>query len=87
MYTYLGASRSIKTKSIIGVFDMDTATVGTSTRVMLSMAQREGRVDESALDPGDIPRSFVLTADSVIHLTETSPKTLKYRAENPVRTR
>ena len=87
MYTYLGALRSIKTKSIIGIFDMDTATVGTTTRAMLSQAQRKGRIDESALDPGDIPRSFVITDDSVVHLTETSPKTLKYRAEHPVRTR
>ena len=87
MYTYLGSSKSVKTKTIIGVFDMDTATVGQATRAMLSAAQREGRVDESALDPGDIPRSFVLTDDGVVHLTESSPRTLKFRAENPARTR
>ena len=80
MYTYLGSSRSVKTKTIIGIFDMDTATVGVPTRVMLSMAQKEGRVDESALDPGDIPRSFVLTDDGVVHLTEASPRTVRYRA-------
>ncbi|MBQ7161593.1 MAG: DUF370 domain-containing protein [Clostridia bacterium] len=87
MYTYLGASRSVKTKNIIGLFDMDTATVGTATRGMLAAAQRDGRVDETALDPGDIPRSFVLTDDGVVHLTESSVRTLKYRAENPARVR
>ena len=87
MYTYLGSSRSVKTKTIIGIFDMDTATVGVPTRGMLALAQREGRVDESALDPGDIPRSFVLTDDGVVHLSASSPKTIRYRADNPARVR
>ncbi len=87
MYTYLGSSRSVKTETIIGVFDMDTATVGTASRAALAAAQREGRVDESALDPGDIPRAFVLTDDGVVHLSASSVKTVRYRAENPARLR
>ena len=62
---------------------MDTATVGRATRAALAHAPTTGLIDESPLDPGDIPRSFVLTGDGVVHLSEASPKTLRFRALNP----
>jgi len=86
MYLYLGGGRSIDAAELIGIFDMDSATIGQPTRAFLAAAQREGRISE-ALDPGDIPRAFTVTADGAVTLTETSAGQLSYRLKNPVRKR
>lgn len=57
MYLNTGNGRHIREKRIVGIFDMDTATVCVATRQFLSRAQKEGRVADS---DGDIPKSFIL---------------------------
>lgn len=86
MYLHLSSTKSIRTERIVGVFDMDTATVGQPTRAFLARAQRDGRVIE-ALDAGDIPRSFVVTDAGEVILTQTSAAQIRYRVKNPVRRR
>ncbi len=57
MYLKLSGNKYIDHSRIVGIFDMDTATVCVNTRKFLSKAQKEGRVypaDE------DIPKSFLL---------------------------
>ena len=39
MYVHAGNSRIIRTKSIIGIFDMDTATMAPATREFLKRAE------------------------------------------------
>jgi len=88
MYVYLGADKSAVDKRIIGIFDMDTATVSPVTRGFLAAAQKARRVSE-ALDPGDLPRSFVVVADGgsyEVYLSQATPNLLKYRTNVPVRT-
>lgn len=57
MYLHIGNNKNIREKTIIGIFDTDTATVSTVTRKFLSGAEKKGRV-ESATD--EIPKSFIL---------------------------
>lgn len=57
MYLHVGNNKNIRTKDIIGIFDMDNATVSMITRKFLSDSQKRGVV-ESAND--EIPKSFVL---------------------------
>ena len=57
MYLHVGNNKNIRTKDIIGIFDMDNATVSMITRKFLRDSQKRGLV-ESALE--DIPKSFVL---------------------------
>ena len=57
MYLHVGNNKNIRTKDIIGIFDMDNATVSMITRKFLSDSQKRGLV-ESAND--EIPKSFVL---------------------------
>lgn len=57
MYLHVGNNKNIRTKDIIGIFDMDNATVSMITRKFLSDSQKRGFV-ESASD--EIPKSFVL---------------------------
>ena len=60
MYLHIGNNKNIREKTIIGIFDTDTATVSTVTRKFLAGAEKEGHV-ESATE--EIPKSFVLFGD------------------------
>lgn len=81
MYLQLGGSTVIKKDSVVGVFDMDTATASKWTRKTLSEADNSGQVFET----GDgLPRSFVLTITRFgqqIYLTGLSTQTIKQRSE------
>ena len=58
MFLHVGNNKNIRIKDIIGIFDMDNATLSSSiTKKYLSAAQKRGEV-ESAGD--DIPKSFIL---------------------------
>ena len=57
MYLHVGNNKNIRTKDIIGIFDMDNATVSMITRKFLSDSQKRGVV-ESAND--EIPKSFIV---------------------------
>lgn len=81
MYLYLGADRSVKNDRILGIFDMDTATISPVTRSFLAKAQREGRVD-TALEANGIPKSFVVSDGAKVCLSQYSPYSLKGRINN-----
>ena len=58
MFLHVGNNKNIRIRDIIGIFDMDNATLNsTLTKKYLSAAQKRGEV-ESAGD--DIPKSFIL---------------------------
>ena len=82
MKLYLNESHGIEKKEIVGIFDMDGATVVGDTRKFLSRAEREGRATVTA---EDIPVSFVVTAkegsDIRVFFTRNAPKALRRRAE------
>ena len=57
MYLHIGNGVSIKTDDIIGIFDLDTATVSQSTKKYISKRQKEGKVEYTDFD---LPRSFII---------------------------
>ena len=57
MYLHAGNDKVIRTKSIIGIFDMDNATQSADTRTFLRRAQSDGRLE---ITQKDIPKSFIL---------------------------
>ena len=57
MFLHAGNGRNIRQKDIIGIFDMDNATVSHVTRKYLSHEQKKKTV-ESVVD--EIPKSFIL---------------------------
>ena len=79
---YLGISQntSVDTKSIIGIFDMDTSTISPDTRSFLRVSQANGRLISKVTD---IPKSFVLTSDSV-YLSQLSSQTLYGRLSEDI---
>ena len=60
MFLHVGNNKNIRTKNVIGIFDMDNSTVSSVTRKYLTAKQKQGLV-ESAMD--EIPKSFVIYLD------------------------
>ena len=57
MFLHAGNGRNIRQKDIIGIFDMDNATVSHVTRKYLSHEQKINTVEAVA---DEIPKSFIL---------------------------
>ena len=60
MYVHAGNNRIIRTREIIGIFDMDTATMETATREYLRAAEKDGRM---ITIKEEIPKSFIVTSE------------------------
>lgn len=79
MYIHLGNNAVLRKKKIIGIFDMDTSTRAPDTRAYLRRAEKEGR---SVNVKYEIPKSFVVTEDNQVFLTQLSPSSLAGRIKN-----
>ncbi len=73
MYLHLSPECALDKRDVIGVFDMDTATVSPDSRKFLRDAERQGKLRSVARD---LPKSFVLTDDKV-YLASTAPASLR----------
>ena len=72
MYINCGGNVILPKKKIIGIFDLDSATVKETTKVFLNAAEREGRLTVCG---NDLPKAFVLTKERV-YLTTLSAASL-----------
>ncbi len=57
MYLHIGNNKNIRIKSIVGIFDADTATVSAVTKKYITGASNGGRV---LFASEELPKSFVL---------------------------
>lgn len=81
MYLHIGNGESIKTENVIGIFDLDTATVSKTTKRYISKKEKEGRVEYTDFD---LPRAFILCEDKngeKIKLSRISSAGLRQRIE------
>ena len=78
MYIHAGNGRLIRAEDVIGIFDMDSATVGGDTKEFLARSQREGRVITTTYE---LPRSFILTCDDMVTISQLSTSALGGRIE------
>jgi len=60
MFLHVGNGKNIREKNIIGIFDMDNATISSVTRKFLTLEQKKDNVFSVS---NDIPKSFVLYRD------------------------
>ena len=84
MYLHIGNGQTVKKKEIIGIFDMDTATVSSISKQYLSKKQKEKKVNYSG---EDIPRSvLVLEKDGreKVFLSKISTSGLKLRLDSVI---
>ncbi len=81
MYLHIGNKKSVKKRDIIGMFDLDTATVSGITKKFISKNEKEGRVEYT---DSDLPRAFLLVEERGeynIKLSRISTVGLRQRAE------
>ena len=83
MYLNLGQEVIYKNE-IVGIFDLDTATVAEKTRSFLNRAERENKA--VTLSYEDLPRSFIVTQrdkeeEQTVYISQLTAATLLKRAE------
>jgi hypothetical protein len=80
MYLHAGNGKNIREKNIIGIFDMDNATVSSITRKYLTSEQKKNRVYSVS---NDIPKSFIVCRDKNgkerVYISQISSSTLLKR--------
>jgi hypothetical protein len=83
MYLHLGEGTIVKTKDIIGIFDMDNTTVMKSSRTFLNKAEKEKRAITVSYE---LPKSFVVVKsreekENKIYISQLSSQTLENRTK------
>ncbi len=84
MYLHIGNGVAVRKKDVIGIFDLDTATVSNQTKTFIAKKQKMGEVE---YDDDDLPRSFLLTEENKgykIKLSRISSVGLKKRIEENI---
>lgn len=76
MYLHIGNNRNIRMREIVGIFDLDTASVSHITKKYLKEREKAGLTD---FTPDQIPKSFLLTRDGKICFSQLSTATLNGR--------
>ncbi len=78
MYLSIGNDMSVRSGSVVGIFDLDNTTTSKRTRLFLEKAEKEGRV----VPCDDLPKSYVVTVEyglERVYLTSLSARTLEKR--------
>lgn len=78
MFLHAGNNKNLRLKKMIGIFDMDTATVSQDTKNFLKHAEREGKT-EALFE--EVPKSFLLTDDGKVYFSQISTLSLVGRLE------
>lgn len=80
MFLHIGNGKSVRKKDVIGIFDLDTATITKTGKDFINRMQRNGKVE---YDDDDLPRSFVLIDENKkykVNLSRISSRGLAARA-------
>lgn len=84
MYIHLGQDTVVKKSDIIGIFDLDTATVSKRTRDYLAKAEKAGKVINVSTE---LPKSFIVCQkgnSQIIYISQISSATLLKRNESGI---
>ena len=79
MYLHIGGNYFIKSRHIVGIFDIDKTTVSQRTREFLSASEKK---NEIIYTTSDLPRSFIIYKEngiSKVYVTQLSSATLQKR--------
>ncbi len=81
MYLHLGGEVVVRTRDILGIFDLETTTTVKSTREYLSECEKRLLITNVTTE---LPKSFVITTSPEgvrVYITQISCNTLKLRAK------
>ena len=83
MYLHLGQDIVVKTEEVLGIFDLDTATISKNTRNYLAHAEKQGWVVNVSTE---LPKSFVVCSTQgdgparvTVYISQISSTTLLKR--------
>lgn len=84
MYLHLGEKKVVKKRDIVGIFDMDTATVMKSSRIFLNLAEKNGIAETLSYE---LPKSFIVcnkknSDGKKVYISQITPATLLKRSED-----
>lgn len=82
MYLHLGQNVIVRTRNIIGIFDMDTSTIRRATKDYLFTAEKDKKVKNVSFD---LPKSFVVCREqgkTKVYISPLASSTLIKRHEN-----
>lgn len=84
MYLHLGEQKVVKKRDIVGIFDMDTATVMKATRNFLKIAEKNGLAETLSYE---LPKSFIVckkrkSCEKKVYISQIAPTTLQKRSED-----
>ncbi len=79
MYLHIGNNKNIRLSSMIGIFDLDSASTSGITKTYLREKEKAGLTEYVSTD---LPKSFILTSDGKVWFSPISAGTLRARAEN-----
>lgn len=82
MYIHLGQETLVKKEDVIGIFDMDNATVSRHTRNHLNLSEKRGEIINITYE---LPKSFIVCSkkkkkDKKIYISQISSLTLLKRS-------
>ena len=78
MYLPIGNDMSVRSSSVIGIFDLDNTTVTRRGQEFLSRAEKEGQV----VPWDDLPKSYILAVEyglTKVYQTSLTTQTLEKR--------
>jgi len=81
MFLHLGNDCVVKTKNIVGIFDIENTSVSKDTKTFLADVSRQGEV---IYVTNELPKSFVVCKDGEnikTYISQISVQTLKKRLE------
>ena len=79
-YLHLGGDVAVRTRDIVGIFDMENTTEATVSRRFLADAEKGGRVYTVSYE---LPKAYVITCEAdgteTVYITQVSAATLRRR--------
>lgn len=81
-FLHLGNDVVVRTRDVIGIFDMEKTTVSPQSRQFLADAEKGGRVFNVSYE---LPKSYVVCAEEdgteTVYISQISAATLRHRVE------
>ena len=81
MFIHAGKNKNLRSASIVGIFDADSATVGKDTKKFLAGKQNEGKLITIS---DELPKAFVLCDDGKVYFTLLFVNTPANRNKNSI---
>ncbi len=78
MFLFIGGDKTIRTKELIGIFNIEECSVSRITADYLANCQKTGKISEVSFD---LPKSFIVT-DNKTYLSNVSNDTIRKRVHN-----